>query len=737
MAKNGKSKDNSTNKNTKGGGKAENQNCNNRKKDRAPSKEPVSRVSEEKSNSNVGQPSNQTSEVVSKKAPITSRSDAVKPSEGKQKAAVNAAARPVTLSAYREVLSYKDAVWISRKDASRLSTDPKSYVKENSDLYYILLNTWLLLVTESTDREISFQLLESIKKRSLINVIGDCSTVADHVTRNELNAVLAGEPYEYLYDLIIRCKNTKDLLQVLRWPKRFSPYKADLLEKAGISDFKNFNNQRKMVDRQIVSDKHHGYPRFWIPSIKSYLQLAYKDLGMYVKTRRWDPKLRTWAIKRPFSEIAKEIEIYGSFSTGTVSKELTGSSSSSLANKLKGFAAIQPYLGNICYPLESPKSLCPVWISPDSSYQADEVLCVPKSYKQVRVIARLNPHTQFYQTAAANLLTYAFRSSLFSYSVDLRHAEWNEKAAREGSMIGEYTTIDLSSASDSFTWSLLREVFPQSVMDLIDPLIPKTFKIDGKLIPKYIPLTMGSPLTMQLQSSFYLAVALAVGDFYSRHCGFDPKPPYIYGDDCIVDSRIQQTFREVLEAFEFKVNDQKTFSSFDPEWCYRESCGTESLLGWDVNPDYFPRKPFNRKDYATLVDLQHKCYDYLPMRSFLNEIIRKEFPKATSSPVGSLRDDLWSQDPSFPLRAAPTKGTVKHDIVREGHFGQRVQHNHATRLSASDRRNVEMWYYLQYLTHGPLYEEKVLRDVGVSTVRSVLPSTVLGQDTIKYGIRFE
>lgn len=595
-----------------------------------------------------------------------------------------------------EIVSRKITDRIAKKDAPKVASDVVRYVKSNSDLYYVLLNTWAGIVIDTTDDLAWSDILYHIHQTDLRSTVSVASETADRVTRGE---ELLDASNGFLYRLINRSDNTKALLQALRYPKRYSPNSCDILNKQCIQSFLNFNNSRKMLERR-------EYP----PILISYIR---EKIGKALSTY--------------------EVDWYQDFdlTPGTVCSTVTGYGYSSLMHKLDCLAIEFPNLYNSpLYPIS--RAYCDV----DNS--AVEVFAVPKSYKTARIVARETTKNVGMLTAIRRALIRALKDSGYWSRMDLDDQGINSTRAIEASKDGSLATVDLSQASDSFTHSLLRSILPKSVMADIEKCLASNLYLPdtNKVVPKYIVLTMGSPITMVIQSLFYLVVGDWAAEYFSLFKDRRTRrvqSTTIYGDDCIVDSRICDTFQEALTLLGFKVNDDKTFMNYHELWCYRESCGAEGLLGWDVSQHFFPRKPFSHEDLDALISLQHHIFFSDHAEAFLRQFILGYFPKMTSHSPGTDCADLWSNYPLNPRSRAVPLGyfddhhnLVQYEIDVEQHPDGEVGMHYVLQVGWPkviiapkgvhyDDSLVEMWRYTEFLRKGPRFEDPLMELLGVST----------------------
>lgn len=180
--------------------------------------------------------------------------------------------------------------------------------------------------------------------------------------------------------------------------------------------------------------------------------------------------------------------------------------------------------------------------------------------------------------------------------------------ARIGSISRSYATIDLSSASDSVGYELVKKVFRGTwlLRYLVATRSRETILPDGTTIAvkKFAP--MGSSLCFPVMTIIFAAVCDHVtrvnrvtGDYT------------VYGDDIIVPSNCADSVIRLLTVLGFVVNSDKTFKSQDV-W-YRESCGKEYCDGFDVTPIRVSRKYRSCNDdvdFPSLIAKANEAFRY-------------------------------------------------------------------------------------------------------------------------------
>lgn len=200
---------------------------------------------------------------------------------------------------------------------------------------------------------------------------------------------------------------------------------------------------------------------------------------------------------------------------------------------------------------------------------------VPKTTKTFRSIAVEPVLNSFVQKGVDEEL----RSLLCSRAlIDLTDQQKNSEMAREGSfdLADSFVTIDLSSASDSISIELCREVLPPDWFYLLDRVRSKSFKYNGQVQTYSKFCSMGNGFCFPLQTLLFASICNAVG---AGRSGIDFR---VYGDDIVVKKEYAFAVIGLLRQCGFRTNKDKTFISGP----FRESCGKDYYRGVNVRPVY-------------------------------------------------------------------------------------------------------------------------------------------------------
>jgi hypothetical protein len=204
---------------------------------------------------------------------------------------------------------------------------------------------------------------------------------------------------------------------------------------------------------------------------------------------------------------------------------------------------------------------------------------------------------QFIQQGLNTLLREAISEcKVLSNCLALTDQSKNQVLALEGSLLDNWATIDLKSASDLLSVKLVESVFRHHGL-FFDHMM------DCRSVGVYCDLTetkhlnkfagMGNALTFPVQSICFAVISIAaILDSWGK------TPTYskvrqasrlirVYGDDIIIDSRYAQQCVNWLHNVGLKVNVKKSFL----EGNFKESCGVEAYKGVDITPLYIKHRP--------------------------------------------------------------------------------------------------------------------------------------------------
>lgn len=205
--------------------------------------------------------------------------------------------------------------------------------------------------------------------------------------------------------------------------------------------------------------------------------------------------------------------------------------------------------------------------------EQSKVTTVPKDAFIDRVIAIEPDMNMFVQKGFGGFM----RNRLKRVGIDLDDQSLNQLLARSGSL-GGLATLDLSSASDTVAYELVKELLPPEWFEaLLSCRTHESRLPSGEIISLQKFSAMGNGYTFELESLIFWALCSSV---CTETIGREGLRVSVYGDDLIMSVADYVPVVEILEWCGFSVNHKKSFA----DGPYRESCGKHFFYGRDVTP---------------------------------------------------------------------------------------------------------------------------------------------------------
>lgn len=302
--------------------------------------------------------------------------------------------------------------------------------------------------------------------------------------------------------------------------------------------------------------------------------------------------------------------------------------------------------------------------------RANRMVMVPKTAKTHRPIAAEPTLNSYIQQGFGRYI----RSRLAHVGVNLDDQTINQDYARRALVEG-FSTIDLSSASDTLCVNLVKLLLPREWFEALDELRSKFTEYRGKTYLNSKFSSMGNAYTFELESLIFFALIESVrtSDVSS-----------VYGDDLIVRHCDFEPTVEVLTWAGFTVNEHKSFSEGSR---FYESCGRHYFDSEEVTPCY-------QKDVCS------RPHDYVRLhnrlvRAGIRLNLRNEFMAAARHVRDEARRRFGPKCPDIGPLVEYDEYFIKEDYVWAGPFVDRVKLKSAVTLSKSKRLD-EDWKILAY-----------------------------------------
>lgn len=212
---------------------------------------------------------------------------------------------------------------------------------------------------------------------------------------------------------------------------------------------------------------------------------------------------------------------------------------------------------------------------------------VPKSAKTSRSCAMEASINVYYQLAVGMQI----RTRLRRYGLDLvSGAATHARLAHFASCGGGYSTIDLSSASDTICYKLVELLLPKDWFDLLVSLRSPTTTVEGRVYHLEKFSSMGNGFTFELETLIFLALC--------RACGVKKGQVTVYGDDIIIPQAHYEDVTAALKFCGFTLNSEKSFR----DGSFFESCGGDYFDGLPVRAFYLKEFPHEPQNWITLAN---------------------------------------------------------------------------------------------------------------------------------------
>lgn len=268
---------------------------------------------------------------------------------------------------------------------------------------------------------------------------------------------------------------------------------------------------------------------------------------------------------------------------------------------------------------------CPVGV------RQARVCLVPKDSRGPRVISCEPAELMYIQQGLMSLLYETIETHhMTAGQVNFVDQKINRSLARWGSISNEYSTIDLSDASDRVSLRLVELVFPPNWVECFKACRSDTTFLPDKSVVKLNKFApMGSACCFPVEALVFWACAEASTMSVP---GYVPRSTFVYGDDIIVRSNLFDRVVEGLKLIDLMVNENKSYKAGP----FRESCGGDYHYGNDVTPVRV-RKPLlsSGTGLATNADLANSFiakFGYasaLPMVNSIEESVGVVYPRTT------------------------------------------------------------------------------------------------------------
>lgn len=235
--------------------------------------------------------------------------------------------------------------------------------------------------------------------------------------------------------------------------------------------------------------------------------------------------------------------------------------------------------------------------------QGNRFTSVPKDSTKNRGICVEPSLSVAYQLAVGSEI----RERLIGVGIDIKGSRTgidaqttHRQEALQASIDGLTATIDLSNASDTIAYMLVKLLLPKGWFNLLSSLRSSQTLINNKWHKNHKFSSMGCGFTFELETLIFWALAKSVS----------PGVVRVYGDDILIPAVDSRAAKCLLNLMGFQINALKSFC--DPLMPFRESCGGDFFKGQDVRPVFLKTIPSNPHEWIVLSNLIQKIKDNMP-----------------------------------------------------------------------------------------------------------------------------
>jgi len=333
----------------------------------------------------------------------------------------------------------------------------------------------------------------------------------------------------------------------------------------------------------------------------------------------------------------------GSYSTDFLSK--IGTSRMSATDRRLHYLYVQAIS---CDPLWSSVEFTRQKFREADVVSGSRLSFVPKTTEISRTICTEPLLNMLFQKGIASVLEGLL---LETCNISLRkQPDWNRSLAQLGSVSDKFGTIDLSSASDSMSTSLVTEFFPKHVLNMLEMTrSPCTVLPDGTSVELHMISSMGNAFTFPLQTIFF--TSLVYGAYKALRYPFLKPSRHssgnfaVFGDDIICLRQAYKLITRMLVLCGFDVNVDKSFN----QGPFRESCGHDYFHGRNVRGVYIKTLRTEGDRYSAINRLNRWSATWdIPLPATIHSLMRGQ--RFLPIPIDEMDDSGVKVPSSFPFK---------------------------------------------------------------------------------------
>lgn len=271
-----------------------------------------------------------------------------------------------------------------------------------------------------------------------------------------------------------------------------------------------------------------------------------------------------------------------------------------------------------------------------------KVVLVPKDSRGPRLISCEPLNYQWIQQGLGRKLMSYLESHPYTRGhVNFVDQTINQRLALQASADRNWVTLDMKEASDRVSLHLVRTLFDGlPILEALEATrTPETKLPDGRLVRmnKFAP--MGSALCFPIESFVFYALCVGVLQAYGCYpCRDARSRVFVYGDDLVVRREDYAMIMQHLPAVGLLFNSGKCCT----EGFFRESCGVDAYLGFNVTPVKIrtvwslkcKRTPDELSSYIAYANV-FDDRSYYATSEFIRDVVTRRYGKIPTLPKGA------------------------------------------------------------------------------------------------------
>jgi len=226
---------------------------------------------------------------------------------------------------------------------------------------------------------------------------------------------------------------------------------------------------------------------------------------------------------------------------------------------------------------------------PSRHETASRLICVPKTAKGPRIIASEPTSHMWCQQLIREFLVDGVNRSIAGTFINFEKQQLSGDMVLGASKDRNLATVDLKDASDRLSCWTVERIFRSkpSILNALHAARTRYLRDDCSPNRGFLKLrkfaSQGTATTFPVQSLVFLCLSLGAcieGKVSMQKIRRLSSQVRVYGDDIIIPTHGYERLVRIMDLLQLQVNIAKSYVAGS----YRESCGVDGYMGYDVTP---------------------------------------------------------------------------------------------------------------------------------------------------------